>query len=242
MRTTVNKPTDQRFSCSDGCIVCLTCLLVCLFAYYHCDVLCHCYSSSFTSAIFMHDKSWMTALPTNNFEVRSLLYQHNERIVRRGRNNSNNAYNPEFGGGCPSSALVPHLPTCKFVGTGLSRFKNQEKLKVYTGAVYINASSSQQQPTPTNNDNTPKSAAMKTMTIADRSGSFQAMVTKKVRDELQNLLPPEDASSVSSTAPTSTSDKALDSNRRFLITIRMILLDGDYERKFFVLTNLAPMD
>jgi hypothetical protein len=176
----------------------------------------------------MHDKSWMTALPTNNFEVRSLLYQHNERVVlRRGRNNitNNNAYNPEFGGGSS---------TCKFVGTGLSSFKTQEKAKVYTGAVYVNvnSSSSSQQPSPpTNNENTRKSVSIKTVTIADRSGSFQAMATKKVRHELPNLL-------LHSTT-------ALDStNRRFLVTIRMILLDDDdnNQRKHFVLTNLAPMD
>lgn len=151
-----------------------------------------------------------------------MLHQHNERVVlRRGRNNiTNNAYNPEFGGGAS---------TCKFVGTGLSHFKNQEKAKVYTGAVYVNASSSEQQSA--SNDN-PKSAAMNTVMIADRSGSFQAMATKKVRHELHNLLLPN--------------DKGLDSNtRRFLVTIRMILLDdddNDERKQHFVLTNLAPMD
>jgi len=153
-------------------------------------------------SIFMHDKSWMTALPTNNFEVRSLLVHHNERI-RRG---STVAYNREFGG--------PHqLPTCKFVGTGLSGFRQQAKARVYTGAVYVGE--------PTDDD---PNGTVELVTVADRSGSFQALAGEAVRQELQHLL-------------------ANDSHRRFLVTIRMIVLNNvDHERKHFVLTNLAPMD
>jgi hypothetical protein len=150
----------------------------------------------------MHDKSWMTALPTNNFEVRSLLVHHNERI-RKG--NGTAAYNREFGG--------PHaLPTCKFVGTGLSDFRQQAKARVYTGAVYVGE--------PTDDDS---NGTVELVTVADRSGSFQALAGKTVRQELQNLLP-------------------MNFNRRFLVTIRMIVLNAVDERKHFVLTNLAPMD
>ena len=169
----------------------------------------------------MHDKSWMTALPTNNFEVRSLLCQHNERVCRADNNNS---YNREFSGG-PTG--LPQLPTWKFVGTGLSRFRSQEKANVYTGAVYVplfKAPSRQ----PTKDD---PNGAVQMVTVADRSGSFRVMATQKISHKLQTLR----------RANTSIAKVLEDSDQRFLVTIRMVTMEGD-EEKHFVLTNLAAMD
>ena len=185
----------------------------------------------------MHDKSWMTALPTDNFEVRSLLFQHNDR-VRRGNNNNNNEYNREFGvgnagGGGGGGGGPPYLPSFKFGGNGLSRFKNQRKAGAYTGAVQLLLLlEAAAQP---NN--------MRAITIADRSGSLKVMVVERIRQGLQKMLADtgsDDSSTSSSLVSSSSSVKAFDSSRRFLATIRMF--DSDGGENHFVLTNLAPID
>eukprot|EP00536_Pseudo-nitzschia_multiseries_P009099 jgi/Psemu1/241828/estExt_Genewise1.C_2470030 len=54
-------------------------------------------------SIFLKGKSWMIALPTDNFEVSSLLYHHYERVCQRKNGATHNVYgndceyNPEFG-------------------------------------------------------------------------------------------------------------------------------------------------
>ena len=163
----------------------------------------------------MHDKSWMTALPSNNFEVRSLICQHNQRI----RNGNNDTYNPEFGGGF---ATLPHLPTCKFVGTGLSHFRHEDKAKVYTGAVYI----LQDKDDSSRASNDAADDALNVVIVADRSGSLRVHTIPKIRQELQNLLSDDIASAI---------------GRRFLVTVRMIALHEDGP-KHFVLTNIARID
>ena len=169
----------------------------------------------------MHDKSWMTALATNNYEVRSLLYKHNER-VRKGHNN---AYNPEFAGGISNN--FPHLPNCKFVGTGLSKFRDEEKAAAYTGAVNVLPFESSARRRLSDNDD--EESTTKWVTVADRSGSFQVLITKKVRQELQSLQPGVPLV------------KVLNSKSRFLVTIRTIVTNHD-DKKHFVLTNLAQID
>ena len=109
----------------------------------------------------MHDKSWMTALSTNNFEVRSLVYHHNECVRRYG----STCYNPEFGsaGACST-----------FVGNGLSEFcTEEESSKVYTGAVRIQVQEHEEE-SPTTK-----------VIVADRSGSFPVVATPKIYHQLQ---------------------------------------------------------
>ena len=116
-------------------------------------------------SIFMHDKSWMTGLPTNNFEVRSLLFHHNERVRKYG----SSCYNKEFGG--PSGAACG-----TFVGNGLSNFCNEETGKMYTGAVRIRIEAK-----------AASGDAMGTNVIlSDRSGSFPVVATPKIYQELQS--------------------------------------------------------
>ncbi len=107
----------------------------------------------------MHHKSWMTALPTNNFEVRSLLYHHNERIRRHG----SSCYNREFGG-------ISGAACGTFVGNGLSAFCNEETGKTYMGAVRIRI----------------HATATTNVIVADRSGSVPAIATPKIYQELQS--------------------------------------------------------
>ena len=156
----------------------------------------------------MHDKSWMTALPNDNFEVQSLLFKHNDRIRRGG-----NEYNWEFGG------YAHHLPSFKFGGIGLSRFKNQEKVGVpFTGAIHLLEAQEQN---------------MRVITIADRSGSLKVMVIEKIRQGLNIIFHQQSAAD-----DRSSNVSGFDSSRRFLATIRMF----ESDRKYFVLTNLEPID
>ena len=116
-------------------------------------------------SIFMHDKSWMTGLPTNNFEVRSLLFHHNERVRKYG----SSCYNKEFGG-------ISGAACGTFVGNGLSNFCNEETGKMYTGAVRIRIEAK-----------AASGDAMGTNVIlADRSGSFPVVATPKIYQELQS--------------------------------------------------------
>ena len=155
------------------------------------------------------------------------MYQHNER-VRKGHSNNNscNAYNPEFGG---RPDRLPHLPSYRFVGSGLSRFRKEEKAAVYTGAVNVLSFDASARRLSDDDDDDDDKCAANWVTIADRSGSFQVLITKKARQELQNLRP--DAPHV----------EVLDWNRRYLVTIRTIVVNHD-GTKHFVLTNLAPID
>lgn len=175
----------------------------------------------------------MTALPTNNFEVRSLLCRHNERVRKGGPNNE---YNREFGG---EPAALPRLLHHRFVGNGLSRFRGQEKANVFTGAVHLMPS---RQAKDGGNETI---ATVKVVTAADRSGSIQALATESARHELEKLLLLEDAtdgeSSLRPAAGRPCFSKILNSNRRYLVAIRVFGLGSGDERKRFVLTNLAPI-
>lgn len=108
-------------------------------------------------SIFLHDRSWLTVLPYENFEVRSLLLKHNDR-VRRGD------YNREFG-------LHPNF---KFAGNGLAEFKNQENIGIFTGAIHLLESSLNK------ND-------MRVVVVGDRSGSLEVMIGKKMRTKLESM-------------------------------------------------------
>ena len=130
-----------------------------------------CFSFLF-AAIFMHDRSWMTALPTNNYEVCLLLFQHSERL-RRGT-----SYNREFGG--------VSLSSCRFVGSGLRDFcRLTSKANVYTGAVHLHVSVSKEN----NILPTTSASAAAMVTVADRSGSVSALAPAKNFQLLQKLQP-----------------------------------------------------
>ncbi len=134
---------------------------------------CHLIFLCFVSAIFMHDRSWMTALPTNNYEVCLLLLQHSERL-RRGT-----SYNREFGG--------VSLSSCRFVGSGLKDFcMLTSKANVYTGAVHLYATDSNH---PTASRSTAAIAVAAMVKVADRSGSVSALVSAKTYRLLQTLQP-----------------------------------------------------
>lgn len=145
----------------------------------------------------MHDKSWMTGLPTNNYEVRSLLVQHSERL-RRGA-----SYNREFGN--------VSLSACRFVGNGLSGFaaSTSSTPNVYTGAVHLFIEAS----------------TTRLVKVADRSGSVSAFCSPKIHLQLKTLLQPN----------------AVSANRRFLVTIRRIVVNNG-SKQHLVLTNVAPLD
>jgi hypothetical protein len=147
------------------------------------------------TAIFIHDRSWLTALHNHNFEVQSLLLRHNDR-VRRGE------YNREFG----------LHSTFKFGGSGLSDYRNQDNVGVFTGTIHLLKVVS-------NN--------MQTIIIADRSGSLEVVTGENIRKLLKNMIQTTDSSQ-------------FDSSRRFLSSIRSFKSVGD--DKVFVLTNLAPCD
>ena len=119
----------------------------------------------------MHDKSWMTGLPTNNFEVRSLLFHHNERVRRHG----SPCYNREFLISGPTTASS----ICKFVGNGLHDWANDET-KHYTGAVRIRV------------EEKGESDETITVILLDRSGSLPAVATPKIYLQLRkdNFLDP----------------------------------------------------
>lgn len=165
-------------------------------------------------AIFMHDKSWMTALPRDNFEVQSLIRKHYDR-VRKGKHN----YNWGLHGHPP--------PNIKWVGNGLVPFRNQHDTtaKVFTGAVHILLEGDAA---------TTTVSMLRVVTVSDRSGSIQAMVIEKLRDELCKMLCPSTQSCGEGTP-----------KKRFLVTIRMFECDsedsGD-ERRHFAVTNAALLD
>ena len=146
-------------------------------------------------AIFLHDRSWLTVLPYENFEVRSLLLKHNDRVKR-------GDYNREFG-------LHPNF---KFAGNGLSEFKNQENIGIFTGAIHLLESSLNK------ND-------MRVVVVGDRSGSLEVMIGKKMRTKLESM--------------THVSDNSFDPSKRFLASIRSFNYES---RRVFVLANIAPCD
>jgi len=125
-------------------------------------------------SIFIHDRSWLTALPDENFEVRSLLLKHNDR-VRRGE------YNREFG-------LHPNF---KFGGGGLSCYRNQNDVGVFTGAIHLLKA---------------VSSDMQALIIADRSGSLKVMIGDEIRKALKDMI--------------EITDLSFDSSKRFLAIVR----------------------
>jgi len=207
-------------------------------------------------SIFMHGRSWMIALPTDNFEVSSLLHRHYERV----RGSDNKAYNGEFfgggrnsGTGCTPAAIAPlsYLPSLKFVGNGLSRFRKQPEsttARVFTGAVYVYVHVCAF----LEDDNRygADTKSMQIITVADRSGIIPVNVTEEVRRQLLLVRGREEAadssSSLVSGGRTSLSKtEAFDSTKRFLVTILMFDFDSDEDRdgkRQYVLTKLAPID
>ena len=147
------------------------------------------------TAIFIHHKSWLTALPNHNFEVQSLLLRHNDRVRRC-------EYNLEFG-------LHSKF---KFGGSGLSDYRNQDNVGIFTGTIHLLKVVS-------NN--------MQAIIIADRSGSLKVVTGEEIRELLKNMIQMTDGSQ-------------FDSSRRYLASIRSFKVVGD--DKVFVLTNLAPCE
>jgi hypothetical protein len=161
----------------------------------------------------VHSKTWLTPLPDDNFEIRTLLEEHNNRVLKK-----------EFN---PASGL---LPLVNLGGTGLYNFINRPSIGQFSGPVRIvkllpELSGQELKRALEETD----SKATLCISIADRSGSATVLVATKARTTLLRLLLGKNLSK-------STWRAELFFNQVFEATIRSVIWNKE---RYFVAINLA---
>jgi hypothetical protein len=161
-------------------------------------------------AIMVHSKTWLTPLPDQTFEVRVLLEEHNNRVIRR-------EYNPRSG-------LLSNNANLSV--NGLRVFLDREELGSYTGLVKVKLfPEDMTQELLKEKLETTYPRAPILFSVTDQSESVIVMASDHIREKLRGIVFGSD-----------TRNEFLNSNRYFSAKLRSVEWDSE---KYIVLIDVT---